>query len=219
MTQPHADSALGFADRVAAGRALAGRLSAYRGRDDVVVLGLPRGGVPVAAEVARALGSPLDVVVVRKLGVPAHEELAVGAIAESGAVMLNDDVVSAEGVTRVELDAVVAYEFDELERRRRLYRRGVAPIALTGKTAVVIDDGLATGATMRAAIMAVRDRGAAAVVVAAPVAAGATCADLRELADAVVCVITPHPFTAVGTWYRDFRATSDEEVIRLLESQ
>ena len=206
-----------FADRHAAGWALAELLASYRDRADVAVLGLVRGGVPVAAEVARALASPLDVLIVRKLGVPGQEELAAGAIVESGAVLVNEDVVAAEGVTRAQLDAAIAREAAEIGRRERLYRRGAAALQLEGRTAILVDDGLATGATMRVAILAARDRGAAAVVAAAPVGARATCRALAEVADEVVCALTPDPFTAVGLWYADFRPTSDDEVVRLLE--
>ena len=211
------DAAPGFASRAAAGRVLAEQLLAHRGRPNVVILGLVRGGIPVAAEVARALAAPLDVLIVRKLGVPGHEELAAGAIAESGALLLNDDVVSAEGVTRAQLDGAIARESAEIERRQRLYRRDRSALALTDRSVILVDDGLATGATMRASILAVRNRGAAEVVAAAPVGARETCAALGELADAVVCVLMPDPFIAVGAWYADFRPTADDEVIRLLE--
>ena len=205
-----------FADRAEAGELLAERLTAYRDRDDVVVLALPRGGVPVAREVARALGVRLDVYVVRKLGVPGHEELAMGAIATGGVRLLNHDVIDALGIPMNVIDAVAAREQQELERREQTYRGGRGPIALTNKTVILVDDGLATGATMRAAVMAARQQQPARVIVAVPVGAVSTCADLAAEADDVVCVRTPDPFVAVGLWYRDFTPTTDYEVRSLL---
>ncbi len=205
-----------FADRAEAGELLAERLSAYRDRDDVVVLALPRGGVPVAREVARALGVPLDVYVVRKLGVPGHEELAMGAIATGGVRLLNHDVIDALGIPMNVIDAVAARERQELARREQAYRGDRGPIALTNKTVILVDDGLATGATMRAAVMAARQQQPARVIVAVPVGAASTCADLAAEADDVVCVRTPDPFVAVGLWYRDFTPTTDHEVRSLL---
>jgi predicted phosphoribosyltransferase len=205
-----------FVDRAEAGELLAEKLSAYRDRDDVVVLALPRGGVPVAREVARRLRVPLDVYVVRKLGVPGHEELAMGAIATGGVRLLNHDVVDALGIPMHVIDAVAAREQQELERREQAYRGGRGPIALTNKTVILVDDGLATGATMRAAVMAARQQQPARVIVAVPVGAISTCADLAAEADDVVCVRTPDPFVAVGLWYRDFTPTTDHEVRSLL---
>ena len=205
-----------FADRAEAGELLAERLTAYRDRDDVVVLALPRGGVPVAREVARALGVRLDVYVVRKLGVPGHEELAMGAIATGGVRLLNHDVIDALGIPMNVIDAVAAREQQELARREQTYRGGRGPIALTNKTVILVDDGLATGATMRAAVMAARQQQPARVIVAVPVGAASTCADLAAEADDVVCVRTPDPFVAVGLWYRDFTPTTDHEVRSLL---
>jgi len=205
-----------FRDRVEAGELLAQSLCRYRGRDDVVVLALPRGGVPVAREVARALGLALDVFVVRKLGVPGHEELAMGAIASGGVRLLNDEVVTALGIPPTVIDAVAMSEQLELDRRERLYRGNRVPLGLTDKTVIVVDDGLATGSTMRAAVMAVRRQQPARVIVAVPVGAPSTCADLAREADDVVCVRTPDPFVAVGLWYRDFTPTSDREVRSLL---
>ena len=205
-----------FRDRVEAGELLAQRLAHYRDRDDVVVLALPRGGVPVAHEVARALGVPLDVYVVRKLGVPGHEELAMGAIASGGVRLVNEDVVNALGIPATVIDAVARDEQIELERREQLYRGHRPPIGLTNKAVILVDDGLATGSTMRAAVMAARRQHPARVIVAVPVSAPSTCADLAREADEVVCVRTPDPFVAVGMWYRDFTPTSDEEVRRLL---
>jgi len=205
-----------FADRAEAGELLAERLTAYRDRDDVVVLALPRGGVPVAREVARALGVRLDVYVVRKLGVPGHEELAMGAIATGGVRLLNHDVIDALGIPMNVIDAVAAREQQELARREQAYRGDRGPIALTNKTVILVDDGLATGATMRAAVMAARQQQPARVIVAVPVGAVSTCADLAAEADDVVCVRTPDPFVAVGLWYRDFTPTTDHEVRSLL---
>jgi predicted phosphoribosyltransferase len=205
-----------FAHRAEAGELLAERLSAYRDRDDVVVLALPRGGVPVAREVARALGVRLDVYVVRKLGVPGHEELAMGAIATGGVRLLNHDVIDALGIPMNVIDAVSAREQQELARREQAYRGDRGPIALTNKTVILVDDGLATGATMRAAVMAARQQQPARVIVAVPVGAVSTCADLAAEADDVVCVRTPDPFVAVGLWYRDFTPTTDHEVRSLL---
>ena len=205
-----------FADRAEAGEVLAKRLTAYRDRDDVVVLALPRGGVPVAREVARALGVRLDVYVVRKLGVPGHEELAMGAIATGGVRLLNHDFIDALGIPMNVIDAVAAREQQELARREQTYRGDRGPIALTNKTVILVDDGLATGATMRAAVMAARQQQPARVIVAVPVGAVSTCADLAAEADDVVCVRTPDPFVAVGLWYRDFTPTTDHEVRSLL---
>jgi predicted phosphoribosyltransferase len=177
-----------------------------------VVLGLPRGGVPVAAQVADALGAPLDVFVVRKLGVPGHEELAMGAIASGGIVVVNEEVVSSLGVDRLTLDAVIERERREVARREAAYRGDRPAPSLAGRTVVLVDDGLATGATMRAAVEAVRQAGPRLVVAAVPVGAPATCMDLSNVADRVVCLVTPEPFIAVGAYYADFSQTSDQEV-------
>ena len=205
-----------YVDRLEAGQILAGELSVYRDRDDVVVLALPRGGVPVASEVARALGVPLDVFVVRKLGVPGHEELAMGAIASGGVRQVNRDVVDALGIPASVIDGVAAREQRELERREQAYRGARPPLSLINKTVILVDDGLATGATMRAAVIAARQQQPARVIVAVPVGAASTCADLATEADDVVCVRTPDPFVAVGLWYRDFTPTTDHEVRTLL---
>jgi len=205
-----------FADRPAAGRALAERLGAFADRSDVIVLGLPRGGVPVAAEVATALGAPLDVYVVRKLGVPGHNELAFGAIGPGGVRVLNADVVQAYALSPERIDAVTNTETEELERRQREYRGDAALPMTTDRTVMLVDDGLATGATMRAAVAAVRQSGPAEVIVAVPVAATATVDGLARLADDVVCVQTPSTFLAVGQWYDDFSQTTDAEVRELL---
>jgi predicted phosphoribosyltransferase len=209
---------LRFADRRDAGRRLAGRLARYADRADVVVLGLPRGGMPVAAEVAAALNAPLDVFLVRKLGVPGHEELAMGAIASGGVRVLNDDVLQAARIPAHELDAITARERRALEEREHTYRGAEAPVDVRDRTAILVDDGLATGATMRAAVRALRGLGAAAIVVAVPTAPRETCEALAREVDDVVCATTPEPFTAVGVWYRDFRPVSDEEVRDLLDS-
>jgi predicted phosphoribosyltransferase len=210
---------LRFADRRDGGRLLAQRLGRYAHRRDVVVLGLPRGGMPVAAEVASALGAPLDVFVVRKLGVPGHEELAMGAIASGGVRVLNDDVVDAVGIPEREIDAVAARELETLEAREHAYRGDRDPVELRGRTAILVDDGLATGATMRAAIRALKGLGAAAIVVAVPTAPRETCEALRGEVDDVVCATTPEPFTAVGLWYRDFAPVSDDQVSELLRGE
>lgn len=205
-----------FRDRFEAGRILAEKLAAYRDRADVLVLGLPRGGVPVAWTVAQALKAPLDVFLVRKLGVPGHEELAMGAIAMGGVRALNVQVVRALQISPETLDRVAAQEQQELDRRERLYRGDRPPLDVEGRIVILVDDGLATGATMRAAVEALRQQHPARIVVAVPVGAAETCDDLRKIADEVVCVQTPEPFYAVGMWYDDFSQTTDEEVRELL---
>jgi putative phosphoribosyl transferase len=207
-----------FPDRAEAGRFLATKLSKYSGRDDVIVLGLPRGGVPVAYEVARALRVPLDVFIVRKLGVPGFEELAVGAIASGGVRVLNEDVARALPNADEIIEAVTKQETAEVERREQKYRDGRPAPEIQGKTAILIDDGLATGATMRAAVKALRQRGAAKIVVAVPVGPLDTCKEFEEEADEVVCASAPEFFQAVGQYYEDFSQTSDEEVRQLLAS-
>ena len=209
-------SSQAFRDRGEAGEALAESLSRFRDRDDMVVLGLPRGGVPVAWQVARALHVPLDVFVVRKLGVPGHEELAMGAIASGGIQWVNDDVVGPLGIPLSVIDSVARHEQIELERREQSYRGNREPIGLATRTVIIVDDGLATGSTMRAAVKAVRLQHPATVIVAVPVGAPSTCAELARDADEVVCVRMPDPFVAVGLWYRDFAPTSDQEVRELL---
>jgi predicted phosphoribosyltransferase len=205
-----------YRDRTEAGRQLAGKLARYAGRTDVLVLALPRGGVPVAFEVARALGAPLDVFLVRKLGVPGREELALGAIATGGIRLLNDNVVHHLRIPAEVIDRVEATEREELERRAREYRGNRPPPAVRGKTVILIDDGLATGASMRAALAALRRRRPARVVVAIPIASPKTCEEFRDEADEVVCARTPEPFRAVGFWYEDFSQTTDAEVRDLL---
>jgi putative phosphoribosyl transferase len=206
-----------FRDRMHAGELLAKRLSAYAHRPDVMVLALPRGGVPVAFAVARELQAPLDVIVVRKLGIPGHEEYAMGAIASGGEFVLNDGVVRRFRIPAEAIEAIAQREALELERREKRYRAGRPPPRLRGCTVILVDDGLATGATMSAAVKAVRRQGPSRVVVAVPVGAPEICRNMQQDADEVVCYCTPDPFYAVGLWYEDFSQTSDEEVEKLLE--
>jgi putative phosphoribosyl transferase len=215
---PYSTRAARFSDRREAGRMLSTRLAAYAGRSDVVVLGLPRGGVPVAAEVAAALGAPLDVFVVRKLGVPYQPELAMGAIASGGVRVVNDEVIAAARITPVMLESVTRVEQRELERRELAYRNGRPAVPLKDKVAILVDDGLATGSTMRAAVEAVRRLQPSRVVVAVPVGAPETCHELALMADDVICVEMPVPFSAVGLWYEDFSQTTDDEVRALLDA-
>lgn len=207
-----------FADRHEAGQALASRLRQYAGRTDVVVLALPRGGVPVGHEVADALEAPLDVFLVRKLGTPGHRELAMGAIASGGVRVLNEDVVQWYRISDSMIDAVAEEEQRELERREQAYREGQPPVPIAKHVVILVDDGLATGSTMRAAVQAVRQRGPSRVVVAVPVGARETCAELSAIADEVVCARMPEPFSAVGQWYLDFSQTTDDEVKQLLHN-
>src|SRR5438128_2245707 len=206
-----------FRDRHEAGRRLADKLSAYAKRPDVLVLALPRGGVPVAYEVARSLGAPLDVFLVRKLGVPGYEELAMGALASGGVRVLNDDLVDMLGIPASAIAAAALREGRELARREREYREGRPALDVRGRTVILVDDGLATGSTMRAAVTALRQLDPAAIVVAVPTAAAQTCAELRPLVEEIVCASTPEPFDAVGLWYVDFSQTTDEEVRELLD--
>jgi putative phosphoribosyl transferase len=206
-----------FRDRRDAGRRLANRLRTYAGRPDVLVLALPRGGVPVAYEVAYALGAAFDVFLVRKLGMPGHEEFAIGAIASGGVRVLNDETLQDYGVTPEQVAAIVDAEQRELERRERHYRGNRPFPEVRGRTVILIDDGLATGSTMRAAVAALRAEHPARVVVAVPTAPAETCADLQSVVDEMICLITPEPFYAVGLWYEDFSQTTDEEVRDLLD--
>jgi predicted phosphoribosyltransferase len=212
------DDRRAFEDRKAAGRALAARLRKYAGRGDVLVLALPRGGVPVAYEVAEVLGAPLDLFLVRKLGTPGHRELAMGAIASGGVRVLNDEVVRWYGITPAAIDAVAREEQRELERREAIYREGREPASMEGRVVILIDDGLATGSTMKAAVQAVQQQNPAWVIVAAPVGARETCDALSAIADEVVCVRMPEPLSAIGQWYLDFDQTTDEEVRQLLRA-
>jgi predicted phosphoribosyltransferase len=200
-----------FQDRPHAGRLLAARLAHYKGSEDLVVLALPRGGVPVGYEIAHALHVPLDVMIVRKLGVPGHEELAMGAISD-GVEILDEQTIRALNIDTRTIEAVALREHVELARRNRLYRGARQPIDLHGKIVLLVDDGLATGASMRAAVAGARQKGAARVVVAVPVGAASTCDALRELVDDLICLQTPEPFFAVGEWYEDFSQTSDAQV-------
>jgi putative phosphoribosyl transferase len=205
-----------FRDRYEAGRRLARELGDYAGRDDVLVVALPRGGVPVGYEVARALGAPLDAMQVRKLGVPGHEELAMGAIASGGVRIVSENVVEALGIPERVIATVAAAETQELERRERIYREGRHFPDVRGRIVILVDDGLATGSTMRAAAAALRSLGAARLVAAVPVAPRESCDAMREVVDDVVCARMPERFLAVGEWYEDFSQTSDEEVSELL---
>jgi predicted phosphoribosyltransferase len=205
-----------FRDRREAGRVLAQELEKYAGRPDVLVLALPRGGVPVAFEVARVLGAPLDLFLVRKLGLPGQPELAMGAIASGGVVVLNEEVVGVLQVPDEVIDRVIAEEREELRWREQAYRGDRPPPEVRGRVVILVDDGLATGSTMRAAVAALRRQGPARVVVAVPVGAAETCAEFQSVADETVCARTPEPFYAVGLWYGDFAQTTDEEVRALL---
>ncbi|MFN2526518.1 MAG: phosphoribosyltransferase [Actinomycetota bacterium] len=205
-----------FKDRADAGRVLASRLEDYRGDPQAIVLALPRGGVPVGYEVARALDLPLDVFLVRKLGTPGREELAMGAIASGGVRVLNEEVVTVWGIPEDVIEAATKRETAELERRNHLYREGYEEVALEGKSVILVDDGLATGSTMRAAVEAVREHRPNKIVVAVPTAAANTCEELARSVDEVICVMTPEPFQAVGLWYEDFAQTGDGEIRDLL---
>jgi putative phosphoribosyl transferase len=206
-----------FRDRAEAGRLLATRLARYANRPDVAVLALPRGGVPVAFEVARILNAPLDIFLVRKLGVPGYEELAMGALATGGVRVLNEDVVRALGISEDVIESVAAREQQELERREHVYRGNRPTLDVRGRMVILVDDGLATGSTMRAAVAALRRQAPARIIVAVPVGAPETCNELWAEADEVVCLRTPEQFRAVGFWYEDFSQTTDQEVHELLE--
>jgi len=206
-----------FEDRRQAGKRLAERLTRYAHRKDVAVLGLARGGLPVAFEVAKALHAPLDVFIVRKLGVPGHSELAMGAIASGGVRVMNDDVVRSLSITSDQIETIATEEQRELERREREYRGDAERMDVSGKTVILVDDGLATGASMRAAVEALGQRQPEHIVVAVPAAAPSACRAFENEVDEVVCLVTPEPFFGVGAWYRDFSQTTDQEVRRLLE--
>ena len=206
-----------FPDRTAAGQQLAEQLTDYADRSDVLVLALPRGGVPVGFEIAKALRTPLDVFLVRKLGVPGHRELAMGAIATGGIRVINEDVVQTLAIPDDTIDLVAAEEQQELDRRQQLYRGDRPPPAIAGRIIILVDDGLATGSTMRAAIAAVRQQKPARIVVAVPVVAAASVEELQEEVDELVYILTPEPFHAVGAWYRDFSQVTDDEIRELLK--
>jgi predicted phosphoribosyltransferase len=217
MNQPPAMRApIRYRDRREAGHVLADRLRHFAGRQDVIVLALPRGGVPVAFEVAKAIGASLDVFIVRKLGLPGHPEFAMGAIASGGVRILDDDLVRYYRIPSAAVEQIARVEQQELERREGSYRGTRAPLSLEDRIVILVDDGLATGSTMRAAILAVRRRLPSQIVAAAPVGARQACDALNQVADEVVCPMTPEPFRAVGPWYQNFEQTTDEEVRWLL---
>ncbi|MDQ1254148.1 MAG: Phosphoribosyl transferase [Euryarchaeota archaeon] len=206
-----------FNDRTDAGKILSERLSEYANREDVLILALPRGGVPVAFEVAKELNLKMDIFIVRKLGVPGNEELAMGAIASGNIRVLNEDVIRSFRIPQKAIDEATANELEELERRERIYRKNRPVPKISGSTVILIDDGLATGATMRAAVAAVKTKNPAKVIIAVPVAAPDTCSDFGSEVDEVMCVATPEPFYGVGAWYEDFSQTTDKEVCDLLD--
>ncbi len=206
-----------FENREQAGEMLAQHLSAYAGRTDAIVLALPRGGVPVGYVVAKHLQLPLDVFLVRKLGMPGHEEFAIGAISSGGTRFLQEDVVRSYGISERVIDTVAQGELLELERREKLYRAGRPPLELAKRVVILVDDGLATGSTMKAAVLAVRKANPAKIIVAVPVGAAESFEKLRSDVDDIICLRTPEPFYAVGTWYENFTQTSDDDVIRLLD--
>jgi putative phosphoribosyl transferase len=208
-----------FVDRNQAGQILATKLKAFAKRTDVIVLGLPRGGIPVAFEVAKALRLPLDVCLVRKLGVPGHQELAMGAIASDGVRVLNDDIVNSLGISSHKIEEVAAKELRELQRRDRAYRGDRPSPNLQDRTIILVDDGIATGASMRAAITVLREKQPRSIIVATPMAPSSTCKELRTEVDDVVCLIMPEPFYAIAFWYDYFPQTTDEEVCKLLAEQ
>lgn len=208
-----------YRNRRDAGRALGAALSKYAGEPGLLVLALPRGGVPVGYEVARALDAPLDVFVVRKLSVPGQREFAMGALASGGARVLSDDVISALGISESAVEAIAVAEQRELNRRERLYRGHLPPLDVETRTVILVDDGLATGSTMRAAISGLKQLSPGRIVVGVPIAAPETCQELSREVDEMVCAATPQPFHAVGLWYEDFSQTSDAEVRQLLEAR
>lgn len=206
-----------FRDRTHAGQYLAGKLQKYAHKPKTIVLGLPRGGVVVAHEIAKELGLPLDIFLVRKLGVPGYEELAMGAIASGGVRVLNQDVLRSINISRDDIQAIAQREEQELKRREAAYRNNRSRLDIKDYTVILVDDGLATGATMRAAVVALRRQGPQKIIVAVPTASPDTCAEFRAKVDEIICGITPSPFNAVGLWYDDFSQTSDEEVKHLLK--
>jgi putative phosphoribosyl transferase len=207
-----------FRDRLHAGQVLAAALEKYAGQSDAIVLALPRGGVPVGYEVATRLGAPLDVFVVRKLGLPGQDEFAMGALASGGVIVLNDELIAGLGVPMSVVEAVISRERAELERREHAYRGDRPSLDVVDRIAILVDDGLATGSTMRAAVLGLRQRAPRRVVVGVPIAALSTCSELASEVDEIVCARTPEPFHAVGLWYVDFEQTSDEKVRELLDA-
>jgi predicted phosphoribosyltransferase len=205
-----------FIDRYEAGKILAHELQEYKNKSNIIVLALPRGGVPVAYEVAKSLSAPLDVFIVRKLGVPGHEELAMGAIAMEGTVVFNDEIVNTINIPKTAIDQVIKTENEELKRREITYRGNRPFPELRNKTIILVDDGIATGATMRAAVQAIRKHKPASIIIAVPVSAISTCDEMKQIADQVICPLKPEIFYSVGQWYQDFSQTSDEEVYELL---
>jgi putative phosphoribosyl transferase len=216
MANSRSDQTLHFKDRVQAGELLAHQLTAYQGRPDVIILALPRGGVPVAYQVASQLGLPLDIIIVRKIGMPGHKEFAIGAIASGDTHYLQDDVIQAFSVPQNAIDLVLQDEAIELKRREQLYRHGRAALPLLHQTVILIDDGLATGSSMKAAIQTVRKQHPRHIIVAVPVASRSAVESIQADVDEVISLSTPDPFSAVGQWYKDFDQTSDQEVIRTL---
>lgn len=208
-----------FKDRVEAGQELAKSLTAFAGKEDTLILGLPRGGVPVACEVAKALSLPMDVWLVRKLGMPGHAELAMGAIAVGGVCYVNQGLVRSLGIPKADVERVIEMEIEELARRNNLYRVGQRPPNVEGKTVIVVDDGLATGSTMRAAVLSLQKANVGKILVAVPVGAASTCDELELDHIEVVCLYKPEPFVSVGQWFEDFSQVSDEKVQELLGEQ
>lgn len=206
-----------YEDRYRAGKILARELQGYVNQSDTLVLALPRGGVPVAYEVALALSLPLDVFMVRKLGVPGHEELAMGAISTGGYRVFNQDIIESLGISKSTIEAAIAEQQQELQRRERVYRGSHPVPEIKGKTIILVDDGIATGATIRVALKALQHQNPTKLIVAVPVASPNTCDELAEMADEVICPLQPEDLRAVGVWYRDFSQTTDKEVIDLLE--
>jgi putative phosphoribosyl transferase len=206
-----------FQDRYEAGQALAAKLEHHAGDPDVVVLALPRGGVPVGYEVSQALNAPLDIFLVRKIGVPGYEELAMGAVASGGVKIFNHEVLQRLGISERILDGIVREKERELEQQEKAYRGERPPTQIEGRTVILVDDGLATGASMRAAVQAVKKKSAKSVIVAVPVGSADTCNQLQSEVDEVICGMTPEPFYAVGAWYSDFMQVTDEEVRELLD--
>lgn len=208
-----------FADRIEAGQALAERLSYLAGTPNLIILALPRGGVPLGFEIAKALHAPLDIFLVRKLGAPGHKEFAMGALAENGVRFIDRQTIHELGISEAVIEQITSEEQQELERRQQLYRGQKPPLEIAGRIVIIVDDGLATGSTMKAAIQAIRKQHPQKILVAVPVGAADTCKELKQLADEVICLMTPEPFYAVGLWYRSFPQLSDADVITLLAKE